>query len=88
MKIMITIVGRPCGSIFILLVPVFFEETEGVVIAEIFKLNEGTLTIMLDNCLHKLIDEFIISGTRDTPMSQSNVVFILQKTRTTLIKGE
>lgn len=55
------------------------QETEGVVVAKVLKLDECVLAITLHHRLHELIDEAVICLTRHSLVSVANIKLILQQ---------
>lgn len=62
-----------------IVIAVFVEESEGIMIAEIFELNERILTVTLDHGRHEFVDELVICRSGDTFLSQTNVQRVFQK---------
>merc|ERR1719450_70628 len=60
-------------------VPVFLKESEGVLVTKVFKLNQSILSISPDNSRHELINKVIILLSCHSLVSQSDVVWVLQK---------
>ena len=72
-----------CGALDVIVegavrVAVLLEEPEGILVAEVLKLDQRVLAIVLDNGLHELINEVVILLARHTPVSAAYVVHVLQ----------
>merc|ERR1719180_499416 len=61
------------------LVPVLFKESEGIVVAKVFKLDQGVLPPTLHNRGHELINELIISLASDPLMPKTDVVNVVKQ---------
>ena len=60
------------------LVPVLLEESEGIVVTKVLKLDECVLAVVLHHRLHELINEVVILLARHTPVPAANVVHVLK----------
>lgn len=60
-------------------VAVLFKEAEGVVVAEIFKLDQSILAVTVYNGCHELVNQLVISISGDSLLSQSDVERIIQQ---------
>ena len=67
-------------------VSVLFQESEGIMVAKVFKLDEGVLTVSLDNRCHELVDEVVIFLASDPFMPQTNVINVIQQLLSRKIK--
>jgi len=60
-------------------VPILFQKSEGIVIAKIFELDQGVLTIAFNYCSHELINEVIVGFPGDPFVSGSDVIFVIKE---------
>lgn len=60
-------------------VAVFLQETESVVVAKVFKLDERVLSITVHNGRHEFINQIIIGLSSNSLVSQPDVERIVQQ---------
>ena len=64
-----------------IITPAHFNPHEGtdIVIAKIFELDQGVLTIAFNYCSHELINEVIVGFPGDPFVSGSDVIFVIKE---------
>lgn len=60
------------------LLSVFLQEAESVVIPKVFKLDERVLSVLLNHSLHELIDEIVVTLRAISLLIQTHVEGIPQ----------
>lgn len=61
------------------LVAVLLEETEGVVVAEVFKLDQGVLAVSAHHRQHELLNELVVFRSSYALLTQTNVQRVVQQ---------
>jgi hypothetical protein len=61
------------------LVAVLLKETEGVVVAEVFELDQSVLAVPAHHRLHELLDELVVFCSNNALLTQTNVQRVVQQ---------
>ncbi len=60
-----------------IIIPVTFEDTEGIPVAEILELDQAVVTVAFHNSSHEVIEQFVISVVADTLVAHPHVIRVL-----------
>jgi len=62
-----------------ILVAVFLEEAEGVVVAEVLELDQGVLAVPAHHRLHELFNKLVVLVADDALLAQTNVQRVVKQ---------